>query len=84
MTNLQTITRELRDRISAQRRSFMLLAAPELAGALAAADLLLIELETLEERVATLQGQYHQLLHLMRSADAIAHARDLDRAGFIA
>lgn len=83
MTNLQTITRELRARIGTQKRTWMLFAAPELAGALVAADLLLIELEVLDDRVATLEASYHELVQLIRSADVVAHARDLDRAGFL-
>lgn len=61
MTNLQTLTRELRERLSSQKRTWMLLAAPELAGALYAADLLLQELDDLEKRVIAVERRVASL-----------------------
>lgn len=81
MTNLQTLTRELRERISSQRTTLMLIAAPELAGALTSADLLLLELEKLDDRIIALEASTAELVRLIRTADVLAHARDLDRNG---
>lgn len=81
MNKLQELTRDLRERINGRNRKLLLLAAPDLAGALSCLDLLLLELEILADRVVTLEANNDELMRLVRTAEVVATARDLDRDG---